>query len=159
MRVANCILALNDSNSSKSRSDVEFTYMKIFRFLADVLTPEEFELISYFHVSRFISNILQLAFEDNKTNPKALSPVSLRQFVCDSLELGYEQTVESRDMLLRPGQFGKATEEPVALSPAQQLMAAIAAIKTFDLYDVYTERSVQPGKQRHLDKDAEARHQ
>ena len=69
MRVAHCILALNDSNTSKSRSDVEFTYMKIFRFLADVLTHEEFELLSYFHVSRFISNILQLAFEDNKTNP------------------------------------------------------------------------------------------
>ena len=90
MRVANCILALNDSNASKSRSDVEFTYMRIFRFLADVLTQEEFELISYFHVSRFISNILQLAFDDSQTNPKALSPVSLRQFVCDALELGYE---------------------------------------------------------------------
>ena len=146
MRVANCILALNDSNSSKSRTDVEFTYMKIFRFLADVLTHEEFELISYFHVSRFISNILQLAFEDSKASPQARGPISLRQFVCEALELGYEQTVESRDMLLRPGQFGTATEEPAAQSPAQILMAAIAAIKTFDLYDVYTERSVQPGK-------------
>ena len=45
-------------------------------------------------------------------------------------------------MLLRPGQFGKATEEPATLSAAQLLMAAIASVKTFDLYDVYTERSV-----------------
>ena len=37
--------------------------MKIFRFLADMLTSEEFESLSYYHVSRFIGNLLKLAFE------------------------------------------------------------------------------------------------
>lgn len=43
LRIANCIVALNDQSHQKSKNDIEFTYMKIFRFLADILTPKEFE--------------------------------------------------------------------------------------------------------------------
>lgn len=65
MRVVNCIIALNEqSNQERSKNDIEFTYTKIFRFLADMLTPQEFDQLSYYHVSRFISNTLKLAFEE-----------------------------------------------------------------------------------------------
>jgi len=64
VRIANCITALNDAHLKKSQNDTEFTYMKIFRFLADMLTAEEFDSLSYYHVSRFIGNILKLAFEE-----------------------------------------------------------------------------------------------
>ena len=37
--------------------------MKIFRFLADMLSFDEFESLSYYHVSRFIGNILKLAYD------------------------------------------------------------------------------------------------
>ena len=40
--------------------------MKIFRFLADMLSIDEFESLSYYHVSRFIGNILKLAFEEKR---------------------------------------------------------------------------------------------
>ena len=87
LRIAQCILLLNDSNQKKSESDIEFTYMKVFRFLADMLTDSEFESLSYYHVSRFISSILRLSFE-HKENPDAvLHPISLRQFVCENLDL------------------------------------------------------------------------
>lgn len=72
--------------------------MKIFRFLADMLTTEEFNELSYFHVSRFISNILRLAFEESSetvNSDRVLNPVSLHQFVCESLELKYRRTADS----------------------------------------------------------------
>ena len=64
-RIVNCTIALNDQSQQKSQNDIEFTYTKIFKFLADMLSPSEFEMLSYHHVSRFISTILKMAFEDN----------------------------------------------------------------------------------------------
>ena len=66
VRIANCILALNDSNMQKSQNDINFTYMKIFRFLADILTPVQFDCLSYYHVSRFIGYILKITIDDDK---------------------------------------------------------------------------------------------
>ena len=51
------------------KNDVELTYMKIFRFLADILTEKEFTSLSYYHISRFIGKILKLAFSENSTKP------------------------------------------------------------------------------------------
>ena len=34
--------------------------MKIFRFLADILSESEFDSLSYYHVSRFITCILNM---------------------------------------------------------------------------------------------------
>ncbi len=93
LRVAKCIMDLNNINQQKSQNDIEFTYMKIFRFLADMLTADEFQQLSYFHVSRFIGNILSLAAEDNTLNSQAiLNPVTLRQFVFEGLNLKYQKT-------------------------------------------------------------------
>ena len=69
IRVANCIMSLNDTSLKRTETDVEFLYMKIFRFLADILTPDEFKNLKYYHVSRFIENILHLAF---RTSDKAV---------------------------------------------------------------------------------------
>ena len=66
MRVANCIIALNNQAHEKSSNDIEFTYAKIFRFLADILTAEEFENLSYYHVNRFIGKLLVLTYEEQK---------------------------------------------------------------------------------------------
>ena len=67
--------------------------MKIFRFLSDMLSPEEFESLSYYHVSRFISNLLRMAFEESKSRETStLDKISLRQFICVNLDLKYQQT-------------------------------------------------------------------
>ena len=89
LRIAQCILVLNDSNLQKSHNDIEFTFMKIFRFLADMLTESEFDSLSYYHVNRFISSILKLSFEHDDAKDDVLNPVSLRQFVCSNLDLKY----------------------------------------------------------------------
>lgn len=54
--------------------------MKIFRFLSDVLTVDEFYDLSYHHVSMFITKILRLAFEKDKFTEgrKASELISLR---------------------------------------------------------------------------------
>ena len=102
IRIVNCIIGLNDSTLQKSQNDIEFTYTKIFRFLADMLTHKEFEGLSYYHVSRFISNTLKLAFEDGQTKDKSpIGQESLRQFLFKSLDLQYKKSAESRDMLDR----------------------------------------------------------
>ena len=70
-RIVNCIIGLNDQTQQKSQNDIEFTYTKVFRFLADMLTPQEFEQLSYYHVSRFIGNTLKMAFEEAQTQASA----------------------------------------------------------------------------------------
>ena len=56
----------------KTTQDIETTYMKVFRFLADILTDSEFESLSYYHVSRFIGNILHLKhYCDVVCNPQS----------------------------------------------------------------------------------------
>ena len=93
LRIAKCIMELNDTSLQKSHNDIEFTYMKIFRFLADMLTENEFQQLSYYHVSRFIGNILRIAFEEGTVDKTAmLNPVSLRQFVFNGLDLKYSKT-------------------------------------------------------------------
>ena len=73
MRVAKCIMQLynpaNQKTTIKRDDDYEYIYMKIFRFLADLLTSDEFESLSYYHVSAFISKILQLSSDHGDTNP------------------------------------------------------------------------------------------
>ena len=67
--------------------------MKIFRFLADLLTSQEFNELSYYHVSRFIGTILKLAFEEGKdgeAQDAILNPISLHKFVCQALDLKYK---------------------------------------------------------------------
>ena len=100
MRVAKCILALPAQEASqKNPVDIELTYMKIFRFLADILSQEEFALLSYYHVSRFITYMLNMSngvhnsITDNsldrdrslskdKDESTANALPSLRKFVC-----------------------------------------------------------------------------
>lgn len=72
IRIANSIMSLNDTSLNRTETDVEFLYMKIFRFLADILTPDEYENLNYYHVSRFIDNILYLAFRSNEKAIKEL---------------------------------------------------------------------------------------
>lgn len=74
--------------------------MKIFRFLADILTPEQFDCLSYYHVSRFIGYILKLTTDDGK-HEALKNPVSLGKFVCQTLDLMYKHTQESGDLLAR----------------------------------------------------------
>mmetsp|Transcript_180 Transcript_180/g.324 ORF Transcript_180/g.324 Transcript_180/m.324 type:complete len:83 (+) Transcript_180:1615-1863(+) len=74
--------------------------MKVFRFLADILTADEFQELMYYHVSRFISNMLHLALNTDENKLQAeLPPMSLRQFVCYGLDLPYKKSQESHDLL------------------------------------------------------------
>ena len=57
MRVAKCILSLKKQNVE----DIEFTYQRIFRFLADILSIEEFQSLSYYHVTRMINKVVEVS--------------------------------------------------------------------------------------------------
>lgn len=74
LRVAKCILGLPSQHTSlkKNPVDVEFTYMKVFRFLADVLSQAEFESLSYYHVNRFIQTIIDLSSSDDSSTAPQL---------------------------------------------------------------------------------------
>lgn len=48
--------------------------MKVFRFLADILTRDEFDAINYYHVSRFIGNMLHLAGSADENDMKEALP-------------------------------------------------------------------------------------
>ena len=83
--------------------------MKIFRFLADVLSQHEFDSLSYYHVSRFISTMIQINGTTTSQQPSdrlpahlldsSLGQMSLRQFVCNALDFSYEQTPTSKAVL------------------------------------------------------------
>ena len=74
----------------------EFTYLKIFRFLADVLSPSEFKILSYYHINRFICTVLE--GYARKTEERV--NMTLRKFVYDALDLDYLQTAFSRAHIL-----------------------------------------------------------
>ena len=50
-----------------NKADIEFTYMKIFRFLADTLSSHEFDSLSYYHVKSFIQAVLRITFANQDT--------------------------------------------------------------------------------------------
>ena len=74
MRVAKCIMTLynptNQKTTIKRDDDYEYIYMKIFRFLADLLTSDEFESLSYYHVSAFINQILSMTSDSGEVVPR-----------------------------------------------------------------------------------------
>lgn len=77
--MAKCILKFQNSvqqGKKKTHADIEINYMKIFRFLADFLSAQEFESLSYYHVSRFITYLIKLATDDPSSPIE--QPVSLR---------------------------------------------------------------------------------
>ena len=94
IRVAKAILALyNPSNMKttiKRDDDYEYIYMKIFRFLADMLSPDEFESLSYYHVTAFINKILSVASDQRDSKPQPQQ--TLRKFTCEALDLEYRMT-------------------------------------------------------------------
>ena len=64
-RIYKCIQGLRNTNTdphqkvnNKKAIENEFIFLKIFRFLADILSPNEFNILSYYHISRFISKVL-----------------------------------------------------------------------------------------------------
>ena len=99
-RICKCILSLRNKEQSnankKSSMENEFTYLKIFRFLSDVLSPSEFKVLSYYHINRFICTVLGVY--SGKTEER--DNMTLRKFVYDALDLEYEQTTFSRTHIL-----------------------------------------------------------
>ena len=105
-RITKCILSLRsktdegrtNAKRTKNANDVEFTYMKIFRFLADILSLTEFDSLSYYHVRRFVETIVKInstGAEDPGYLLKAMQldasvPMSLRHFACSALDLSYQ---------------------------------------------------------------------
>ena len=91
IRVAKAILQLynptNKKTTIKRDDDYEYIYMKIFRFLADMLSTDEFESLSYYHVSAFINKILSVASDQRDSKPQKQQ--TLRQFTCSALDLEY----------------------------------------------------------------------
>lgn len=156
IRVANCIMSLNDTSMKRTETDVEFLYMKIFRFLADVLTPDEFQNLNYYHVSRFIDNILHLAFRSSKKAIKELPQMSLRMFVCYGLDLQYYQRQQSADILQQTSYFNRAQAQA---QYAQEHWTKAQDQQVQDINLIYSEREMTPVNQLGLKESAEDRHQ
>ena len=55
MRVLNKIYTLH----LQKKDEVIFTYQRVFKFLLEVLQTEEFELLSFYNVNRFIDTCFQ----------------------------------------------------------------------------------------------------
>jgi len=97
LRVVKRILSLpGQLNQQKQmfETDLEFTYMKIFRFLSDVLSKSEFHSLSYYHVASFVQRVLQVHGdeEEEKGATRNDQTISLRQFIYSALDLHYEQS-------------------------------------------------------------------
>jgi hypothetical protein len=60
MRVSKLILSLK----KLPHEEVAFAYERIFRFLADILTQEQFDKLSYYHVTRLITKIHDISNVD-----------------------------------------------------------------------------------------------
>ena len=70
--------------------------------MADILSPNEFNILSYYHISRFISKVLQIDNSDTEQSVmKDNEDMTLRKFVYDALDLNYEQTEYSRTEILK----------------------------------------------------------
>ena len=139
VRIANCIIALNNQVHQKSHNDIEFTYAKIFRFLADILSQEEFENLSYYHVSRFIGKLLILTFESEKAGAIHSTPIGMRLFVSEALDLQYEQTQESHEILMRAHYSMRMLEYPEIRDVWSELKVVK---KTVDLNHLYNDRDM-----------------
>lgn len=86
MRLAHRIYTLH----LQSKDQVIFTYQRVFKFLLETLTVQEFELISFYSVNRLIDNI----FATKVVQKDALRKQSLKQFVYKSLQLNTETPTE-----------------------------------------------------------------
>lgn len=67
MRIAKTIAKFHDSVQQGKQTnpvDINLTFMRIFRFLANSLTEQEFDSLSYYHVSTFIKAMLKFMSED-----------------------------------------------------------------------------------------------
>ena len=68
IRIAKTIIQFYDSVQLGKQSnpvDINLTFMKIFRFLADTLSEQEFDTLSYYHVSTFIKAMLKFMSVDS----------------------------------------------------------------------------------------------
>ena len=90
-----------------------------------MLTSDEFESLSYYHVSRFIGDILMLSSEDAQPQVGA-GQVSLRQFICNALDLKYKRTQESQDLIAR-AHFN------MQVGPVRQLWSTESDMQRLDL--------------------------
>ena len=112
----------------------------MFRFLADTLLATEFDNLSYYHVSRFISTVIGLASDETNKQP---GPISLRQFVSEALDLQYRQSRMSQqqlnsDKFSMTGQF--SFTKPLWHMKNQKA----------DLYTVFQEHTVNSGRAKKL---------
>ena len=70
--------------------------MKVFRFLGDILYEQEFDSLSYYHVATFVKRVIL----DSESEQTKFEPMSLRQFVCQALDLRYEQSKVSQEIMI-----------------------------------------------------------
>ena len=78
MRISKLMLSLK----KQAPEEVGFSYQRIFRFLSDILNKEEFQQLSYYHVTRLINKIYEVSNLDSVGKQKANEKTpSLSQFI------------------------------------------------------------------------------
>jgi hypothetical protein len=79
----------------QSKDEVLYTYQRVFKYLTEMLTPDEFQSLTFYNVNRMIDIVFR-----TKVAPFPLpEPKTLRNFIYDALDFNYVQTEKSRALL------------------------------------------------------------
>ena len=91
MRLAHRIYSLH----MQTKDEVIYTYQRVFKYLMESLTKQEFETLSFFSVNRLIDSIFKTKVQHVVTQPRT----TLTQFLKGALELNYIQSAASKAVL------------------------------------------------------------
>ena len=92
MRMAKLILSLK----KVAPEDVGLSYTRIFRFLSDLLSCEEFQQLTYYHVTRLINKIYEVSNLDSVGKQGLEKPPTLKKFIYKALDLDYNESKLSK---------------------------------------------------------------
>lgn len=107
LRLAKLVLSLQ----RVKHDDVSFVYQRVFRFLSDLLTPEEFQELSYYHITRLITRINEVSSIDAALGkPASQKPPSLREFIYQALDMDYRESALSKEQMKQLFTMGKRSQ-------------------------------------------------
>lgn len=80
MRIGHRIYSLH----TQTKDEVMYTYQRVFKYLMETLTPNEFEHLPFQSVNKLIDVIFKTKIQTN-----AQKRMTLRQFIYKALDLNY----------------------------------------------------------------------
>lgn len=77
----------------QTKDEIIYTYQRVFKFLLQVLDPQEFDDLSFFHVNLLIDAVFKTKIVDQTKQLK-----SLKQFVKEAMNLSYAISAKSAEI-------------------------------------------------------------